>query len=117
MDTMPAAVSPAGYEFLEDVIEAYGNPLRVAILSELVRNGPITAGSLAILLDIKPTTVKKQLYALVATGVVIGDPPATEERSGIRVRYTANRDEMWRRYRSLGLSLGFDDRLTEGNPR
>lgn len=92
-------------------MQAYGNALRVAVLSEVSKTGPITAGNLASALNVKPVTIKKHLYALVAQNLVIADPPANEERAGIRVRYTANRAEMWRRYRSLGRALGFEDRL------
>jgi predicted ArsR family transcriptional regulator len=79
---------------------------RVAIIGFLAQNGPATRGEVAAGLNIGVATAKHNLQLLTDEGITIQDPPATEERNGMRVQYLLQREEVQRRYKLLGKALG-----------
>jgi DNA-binding transcriptional ArsR family regulator len=103
---MPRYAHPKTTAHLESVISAFGNLTRVAIIGFLAQNGPATRGEVAAGLNIGVATAKHNLQLLTEEGITSQDPPATEERNGMRVRYQLERDEVLRRYKVLGEALG-----------
>lgn len=83
----------------------------MAIIGFLAENGPATRGEIAKGLSIGVATAKHNLQLLSEEGVTFQDPPATEERNGVRVQYVLNRKEVQRRYALLGKSLGVETRI------
>lgn len=72
----------------------------------IAEHGPSTRGEVAKGLEIGVPTAQNNLLQLEAEGVLVADPPATEERNGQRVRYSVNSQEVGRRYAILGQTLG-----------
>lgn len=103
---MPRYVRPNTAPSLERVINAFGNLTKVAIIGYLGDHGPATRSEVANALEIGVATAKHNLQLLADEGVVLQDPPATEERNGRRVRYTLVRGEVEDRYAALGRALG-----------
>ena len=103
---MPRYAHPKTAAHLEPVISAFGNLTRVAIIGFLAQNGPATRGEVAAGLNIGVATAKHNLQLLTDEGITIQDPPATEERNGMRVQYLLAREEVLRRYKLLGEALG-----------
>ena len=103
---MPRYAHPKTTAHLEPAINAFGNLTRVAIIGFLAQNGPATRGEVAAGLNIGVATAKHNLQLLADEGVATQDPPATEERNGMRVKYLLAREEVQRRYRLLGEALG-----------
>lgn len=91
---------------MEPAINAFGNLTRVAIIGFLAQNGPATRGEVAASLNIGVATAKHNLQLLTDEGITKQDPPASEERNGMRVQYILAQDEVQRRYRLLGEALG-----------
>jgi predicted ArsR family transcriptional regulator len=91
---------------MEPVINAFGNLTRVAIIGFLAQNGPATRGEVAAGLNIGVATARHNLQLLTDEGIATQDPPATEERNGMRVQYLLQQDEVLRRYNLLGKALG-----------
>ena len=108
---MPRYAHPKTAAHLEPVINAFGNLTRVAIIGFLAQHGPATRGEVATGLSIGVATAKHNLQLLTDEGITSQDPPATEERNGMRVQYLLAREEVERRYRLLGEALGV---VTEG---
>jgi predicted ArsR family transcriptional regulator len=103
---MPRYAHPKTAAPLEPAINAFGNMTRVAIIGFLAQNGPATRGEVAAGLNIGVATAKHNLQLLTDEGITIQDPPATEERNGMRVQYLLQREEVQRRYKLLGKALG-----------
>lgn len=103
---MPRYVRPNTASSLERVVNAFGNLTKVAIIGHLGEHGPSTRSEVAAAIGIGVATAKHNLQLLADEGVVLQDPPPTEERSGRRVRYTLVRDEVVQRYAALGRALG-----------
>ena len=103
---MPRYAHPKTTAHMEPVINAFGNLTRVAIIGFLAQNGPATRGEVAAGLNIGVATAKHNLQLLTDEGITTQDPPATEERNGMRVQYLLARNEVQRRYRLLGEALG-----------
>lgn len=103
---MPRYARPKVAPSLESAISAFGNLTRVAIIGYLSTHGPSTRGDVASGLEIGVATAKHNLQLLAGEGVVSQDPPATEERSGRRVRYILDENEVRQRYAALGVALG-----------
>ncbi|WP_374153012.1 helix-turn-helix domain-containing protein [Pseudarthrobacter sp. WHRI 8279] len=103
---MPRYVRPRSDAHLERIVNAFGNLTRVAIIGYLASNGPATRGEVASGLEIGVATAKHNLQLLADEGVVMQDPPASEERSGMRVRYGLVTVEVEQRYAELGEALG-----------
>jgi predicted ArsR family transcriptional regulator len=103
---MPRYAHPKTTAHLEPVINAFGNLTRVAIIGFLAENGPATRGEVAAGLNIGVATAKHNLQLLTDEGITSQDPPATEERNGMRVQYLLQREEVLRRYKVLGEALG-----------
>jgi predicted ArsR family transcriptional regulator len=103
---MPRYVRPNTANSLERVINAFSNLTKVAIVGYLNEHGPATRSEVATALEIGVATAKHNLQLLADEGVVLQDPPATEERNGRRVRYTLVRAEVEQRYAELGRALG-----------
>lgn len=106
---MPRYVRPNSAASLERVINAFGNLTKVAIIGYLTEHEPSTRSDVAKALDIGVATAKHNLQLLADEGVVLQDPPATEERNGMRVRYTLVRSEVEQRYTELGRALGLSE--------
>lgn len=105
---MPRYVRPKSDAHLERIISAFGNLTKVAIIGYLASHGPATRGEVATKLEIGVATAKHNLQLLAEEGVVLQDPPASEERSGMRVRYSLVRSEVEQRYAALGQALGLE---------
>lgn len=103
---MPRYVRPNSAASLERVINAFGNLTKIAIIAYLTEHEPSTRSDVANALEIGVATAKHNLQLLAEEGVVLQDPPATEERNGRRVRYTLVRSEVEERYTALGQALG-----------
>lgn len=103
---MPRYAHPKTTAHLEPVINAFGNLTRVAIIGFLAKNGPATRGEVAAGLNIGVATARHNLQLLTDEGITSQDPPATEERNGMRVQYLLDREEVLQRYRRLGHALG-----------
>lgn len=91
---MPKYARPAHSESVEAAIEAFGNRVRVAILGSLRTDGPGTRGEIAKRLNAVEGTVQMHLRTLEGLGLVSSDPPPESRRSGQRVRYSANVQEI-----------------------
>lgn len=105
---MPRYVRPKTDAPLERALNAFGNASRVAIIGYLAKHGSSTRGEVARGLDIGVATAKHNLQLLAEDGVVSEDPPASEGRSGMRVRYSLVMLEVKQRYAELGQALGLD---------
>lgn len=105
---MPRYVRPKSDAHLERIISAFGNLTKVAIIGYLASHGPATRGEVATRLEIGVATAKHNLRLLAEEGVVLQDPPASEERSGMRVRYSLVPSEVEQRYAALGQALGLE---------
>ncbi|WP_454812997.1 hypothetical protein [Paenarthrobacter nitroguajacolicus] len=103
---MPRYVRPNTASSLERVVNAFGNLTKVAIIGYLNEHGSATRSEVAAALEIGVATAKHNLQLLADEGVVLQDPPATEERNGRRVRYTLVEAEVEQRYAQLGRALG-----------
>ncbi|MFF2347567.1 winged helix-turn-helix domain-containing protein [Pseudarthrobacter sp. NPDC058119] len=78
----------------------------MAIIGFLAKNGPATRGEVAAGLNIGVATARHNLQLLTDEGITRQDPPATEERNGMRVQYLLEPEEVLQRYRRLGQALG-----------
>lgn len=108
---MPRYSRPKIPSSTERAISAFSNSTKVAIVGYLAKSGPATRGEVAKGLEIAVPTAQNNLVQLEAEGVLIADPPASEERNGQRVKYTVDAEEVARRYSILGRALGFDEDL------
>lgn len=70
-------------ELYAQVCRALSDPKRLLIL-EVLRDGPMTVGDIAIALDLSQPNVSQHLAVLRERGIVIAD------RDGTRVRYALN---------------------------
>lgn len=107
--TMPRYSRPKIPSSTERAISVFSNSTKVAIVGYLAKSGPATRGEVAKGLEIGVPTAQNNLVQLEAEGVLMADPPASEERNGQRVRYTVDADEVARRYSILGRALGLDE--------
>ena len=113
---MPRYSRPKIPSSTERAISAFSNSTKVAIVGYLAESGPSTRGEVARALEIGVPTAQNNLGQLEAEGVLIADPPASEERNGRRVKYTVDTGEVARRYSVLGRALGLDED-GHGSPR
>ncbi|MFE4080412.1 winged helix-turn-helix domain-containing protein [Paenarthrobacter sp. YIM B13468] len=106
---MPRYARPKIPSGTERAIGVFSNSTKVAIVGYLAKAGPATRGDVARGLEIGVPTAQNNLVQLEAEGVLIADPPASEERNGQRVRYSVDVDEVTRRYSILGRALGLNE--------
>ncbi|WP_024821051.1 hypothetical protein [Arthrobacter sp. 31Y] len=111
---MPRYSRPKIPSSTERAISVFSNSTKVAIVGYLVKVGASTRGEVARGLEIGVPTAQNNLLQLEAEGVLIADPPASEERNGQRVRYTVNTREVAERYSILGRALGLDEEAQSG---
>lgn len=103
---MPGLARPELPSSLEDAINAFGTPVKIAILRHLALHGAATRGQIAQALDVAAPTIGHNLLWLAEDSVILADPPAGTQRSGKRVEYSLNRREVHRRYMALGEAIG-----------
>jgi DNA-binding transcriptional ArsR family regulator len=63
---------------LQDVADAFGSRLRVAVLHSLAKTGPATLSELSRRLDVQPSSLSDHVARLEQLGVLDVDPPRSE---------------------------------------
>ena len=79
---MPRYSRPKIPSSTERAISVFSNSTKVAIVGYLAKSGPATRGEVAKGLEIGVPTAQNNLVLLEAEGVLMADPPASEERNG-----------------------------------
>src|SRR5687768_14527008 len=103
---MPRVVQPAGSD--DTAVSLLGNPVSAGILRYLRAHPHVTLGPISDALELGATTIRQRLFELVAAGLVLADPPATDTQSrrGVWVRYSVDEEAVTDLYLRLGLAIG-----------
>ncbi|MGC5172039.1 helix-turn-helix domain-containing protein [Microbacterium sp. DT81.1] len=103
---MPRLAQPAGSEDAQEPVAILGNLVKAGIVRTLRENPDVTIRSICQALELGPTTVQPYLAELEASRIVIADPPMSESRKGVWVRYRVNNEAVTDLYLRLGLAIG-----------
>ncbi|MBN9190569.1 MAG: MarR family transcriptional regulator [Microbacterium sp.] len=93
-------------EYAEDPIKALGNMLQAAIIGHLRKSPGQTRMEIADALQIPKMTVANGLENLVASGLVIADPPRDVAVRGQRIRYSVDDAQVTEMVMRLNQVLG-----------
>lgn len=103
---MPRLAQPAGSEDAQEPVAILGNLVKTGILRVLRENPDVTIRPICDALGLGPTTVQPYLSELEIAGVVIADPPRSEERKGSWVKYRVDDRAVTDLYLRLGIAIG-----------
>jgi DNA-binding transcriptional ArsR family regulator len=106
---MPDRVRPDLPTEVEDAIECFGHPVRVAIMRYLHDAGAATRGEIATGLDLVPKTVQYHVTALDTLGAVEATPGRHEDRQGTRPRYSLDQNRVTKLHDALGDNITHKD--------
>jgi DNA-binding transcriptional ArsR family regulator len=104
---MPRYARPAQGALLEAAIDVFGNRVRVSLLHFLHEHGPATRGEIAEALDVAGPTVYNHLRAIADHGVVMPDPPISENTRGVWTKWQICDHKLFELYVELGKQYGF----------
>lgn len=103
---MPRYARPLDADNVEDPIKALGSMVRAGIIGYIRNHGASTRGEIAAGTSLAVPTVAKALQALVASEMLIADPPLDQAIRGQRIRYTVNDAAVSEMYFQLGIAIG-----------
>jgi DNA-binding transcriptional ArsR family regulator len=101
---VPATVRPDLPSDVERAIEAFGNRVRVAVVTSLRKHGPATRTELAARIDVSRSLLQVHMRRLVELDVLHPDPAGTQADHRRRI-YRVDEAEVERLLRALRASL------------
>lgn len=103
---VPRYARPLDADNVEDPIKALGSMVRAGIIGYIRNHGASTRGEIAAGTSLAVPTVAKALQALVASGMLLADPPLDQALRGQRIKYTVNDAAVSEMYFQLGIAIG-----------
>jgi len=105
---MPRVARPTGSESAEEPIALLGSLVKAGLLRYLRENPDVTIGAISDALSLPTTTIRPRLRDLQAAGLVLADPPWTEDESrrGQWIRYRVDNEAVTDLYLRLGMAIG-----------
>lgn len=102
---VPRIARPDLPDVVEQAVEVFGARVRVALLRALNEHGPCTKAELHRVLGGSEANLHTHLMALERAGVVLADPPRSDESGPVIRRYTVDHGKVGALLDALGQAV------------